>query len=375
MEFNLIKTDVFSKARVGLIQTDHGKIKTPVFIPIASKGYIKSILMQNFSDISIILGNAYHLSIQPGMKVIKKIGGIHSFMNWNKPILTDSGGYQIFSLKKLNKVTEHGVIFRSILDGSSHLFSPDKSMKIQRIIGGDIIMSFDDCPSFPCSYLETKQSLKRTLFWLKQCIYFLKKNPEIYNHKQYFFPIIHGSIYPDLRKHSVEETMNFVEEVDGYAIGGLSIGEKKEKTYSITDLLTNIIPKKNPRYLMGVGSPKDILENIELGIDMFDCVIPTRNGRHGMLFTWNGIVNIKNRKWKYDYSCLDEGGTSPVDQLYSKSYVRHLFLSKENLGKEVASIHNLYFYFNLVKQARDHILQNNFVSWKRSVISSLTKRL
>ncbi|WP_185862347.1 tRNA guanosine(34) transglycosylase Tgt [Blattabacterium cuenoti] len=374
MKFYLIKTDRFSKARAGIIETDHGKIKTPIFMPVASKGYVKSVPIHELHKISkIILGNTYHLHLQPGIEILYQAGGIHSFMNWNESILTDSGGFQIFSMRKLNKITENGVLFQSIINGSYHFFSPERSMEIQRFIGGDIMMAFDDCPPFPCSHKEAKKSIMKTHRWLKKCFFYLQNNPEKYNYKQSFFPIIQGSIYPDLRKSSAEEISLL--EADGYAIGGLSLGENKEKTYNITDLLTDILPKKKPRYLMGVGNPVDILEGISLGIDMFDCVIPTRNGRHGMFFTWKGIINIKNKKWKKDFSCLDELGNSFVDKLYSKSYVRHLFLSKENLAKEIASIHNLYFYSNLIKEARIHILNNNFFSWKKSVIPLLKERL
>ncbi|WP_185857538.1 tRNA guanosine(34) transglycosylase Tgt [Blattabacterium cuenoti] len=374
MKFNLIKTDSFSRARIGIIETDHGKIETPIFMPVASKGYVKSVPIHELDKMyKIILGNTYHLYFNPGIEILHKAGGIHSFINWKQSILTDSGGFQIFSMKKLNKITENGVVFKSIINGSLHFFSPEKSMKIQRFIGGDIIMAFDDCPPFPCSHTEAKKSVKRTHHWLKKCYSYLQNNPEIYNYKQSFFPIIQGSIYPDLRKSSTEEIACL--EAEGYAIGGLSLGEEKEQTHSITDLLTGLLPKEKPRYLMGIGYPVDILEGIALGIDMFDCVIPTRNGRHGMLFTSKGIMNIKNKKWEKDYSCLDEFGNSYVDQLYSKSYVRHLFLSRDNLAKEIASIHNLSFYFNLIQEAKVHIMRNEFLSWKKSMIPLLQKRL
>ncbi len=374
MKFNLIKTDSYSKARIGILETDHGKIETPIFMPVASKGYVKSVPTHElYKMYKIIIGNTYHLYFQPGIEVLHEAGGIHSFLNWKGSILTDSGGFQIFSLNKSNKITEDGVLFKSMINGSFHFFSPERSMKIQRLIGGDIIMAFDDCPPFPCSHTEAKKSLKRTHLWLKKCFSYLEKNPEIYNYKQSFFPIIQGSIYPDLRRSFTEEIVLL--ESEGYAIGGLSLGEEKEKTHSITDLLTDILPKKKPRYLMGVGSPIDILEGISLGIDMFDCVLPTRNGRHGMLFTWKGIMNIKNKKWEKDYSCLDEFGNSFVDQLYSKSYVRHLFLSRDNLAKEIASIHNLSFYFHLIQEAKIHIMHNEFFYWKKSMIPLLQERL
>ncbi|WP_185861491.1 tRNA guanosine(34) transglycosylase Tgt [Blattabacterium cuenoti] len=374
MKFDLIKTDTCSKARIGILETDHGQIETPIFMPVASKGYVKSVPNHELYKISkIVLGNTYHLHFQPGIEVLRQAGGIHSFLNWKGSILTDSGGFQIFSMKKLNKNTENGVVFKSILDGSFHFFDPEKSMQIQRIIGGDIIMAFDDCTPFPCSYQEAEKSLKKTHRWLKRCYYYLRNNPEIYNYKQSFFPIIQGSIYTDLRKYSVEYISLL--KAEGYAIGGLSLGEEKEQTHSVINLLTDLLPKEKPRYLMGLGYPVDILEGIALGIDMFDCVIPTRNGRHGMLFTWKGIMNIKNKKWEKDYSCLDEFGNSYVDQLYSKSYVRHLFLSKDNLAKEIASIHNLSFYFHLIQEAKIHILHNKFFSWKKSIIPLLQERL
>ncbi|WP_185863462.1 tRNA guanosine(34) transglycosylase Tgt [Blattabacterium cuenoti] len=374
MKFNLIKTDISSKARIGILETDHGKIETPIFMPVASKGYVKSVPTHELYKVcKIILGNTYHLHLQPGIEVLHKAGGIHSFLNWNKSILTDSGGFQIFSMKKLNKITEDGVLFKSIINGSFHFFSPEKSMRIQRFIGGDIIMAFDDCPPFPCSHEEAKKSVNKTHRWLKKCYYYLKKNPEIYDYKQGFFPIIQGSIYRDLRKYSAEEISLL--EPEGYGIGGLSLGEEKEQTHNMTDLLTDILPKEKPRYLMGVGNPVDILEGIALGVDMFDCVLPTRNGRHGMLFTWKGIMNIKNKKWEKDYSCLDEFGNSYVDQLYSKSYLRHLFLSRDNLAKEIASIHNLSFYFHLIQKAKIYIMNNEFLSWKKSIIPFLQKRL
>ncbi|WP_185868692.1 tRNA guanosine(34) transglycosylase Tgt [Blattabacterium cuenoti] len=374
MKFYLIKKDCFSKARLGLIQTDHGNIQTPTFMPVASKGYVKSTPIQDLYKISdIILGNTYHLYFQPGIDIIRRTGGIHPFMNWKKPILTDSGGYQVFSMKKINKITDNGVYFKSLLNGSSHFFSPEKSMEIQRMIGGDIIMSFDDCPSYPCSYSEAEQSVDKNLFWLKRCSYFLEKKNELYPHKQGFFPVIQGSIYTDLRKKYIKN-MNTIK-ADGYAIGGLGLGESKKDAYNVINVLTDILPHEKPRYLMGIGNPTDLLEGISMGIDMFDCVIPTRNGRHGMIFTWNGILNIKNKKWKYDCSFLDKNGDSYVDTLYNKSYIRHLFLSKENLGKEIISIHNLSFYYKLISQSRKHIMNNDFLLWKNSITPNLTKRL
>ncbi|WP_185882597.1 tRNA guanosine(34) transglycosylase Tgt [Blattabacterium cuenoti] len=376
MKFNLIKKDKFTKSRVGILITDHASMVTPIFMPVATKGAIQCVSKHELENIGyqMILGNAYHLYFYPGLEVLYKIQGLHTFMNWHQSILTDSGGYQIFSMKKLNEITEDGVKFRSIFNGSIHFFYPEKSMKIQRIIGGDLIMAFDDCPPYPCSYIEAKKSLIRTHIWLKRCDNYLNNNPEIYNHKQSFFPIIHGSVYSDLRQFSVE-TVSLLKEYDGYAIGGLSLGEPQEKTQYITNLITDQLPENKPRYLMGVGNPANILEAISLGIDMFDCVIPTRNGRHGLLFTWQGILNIKNSKWKKDFSCLDEFGSSYVDKIYSKSYVRHLFSSKENLAQQIATIHNLAFYFNLMKTAREKILNNTFLHWKQSIIPRLMHRL
>ncbi|WP_185860111.1 tRNA guanosine(34) transglycosylase Tgt [Blattabacterium cuenoti] len=375
MKFHVIKTDRFSKARAGILQTDHGKIETPIFMPVASKGSVKSIPTHELYDVGskIILGNTYHLYFRPGIEVLHHAGGLHSFMNWKESILTDSGGFQVYSMRKYNKITDNGVLFKSMINGTYHFFSPEKSMEIQRFIGGDMIMAFDDCPPYPCSYQEAKYSLEKTHIWLKRCYSYLKEHPEKYDYKQSFFPIVQGSIYPDLRKYSAEKIALL--EAEGNAIGGLSLGETKEKTQSITDIVTDILPKEKPRYLMGVGNPVDILEAIALGIDMFDCVLPTRNGRHGMLFTWKGIMNIKNKKWEKDFSCLDEYGNSYVDRLYSKSYVRHLFSSRENLAKQIASLHNLSFYFHLIKKARTHLLQETFSSWKKSLIPLLQERL
>ncbi|WP_185852985.1 tRNA guanosine(34) transglycosylase Tgt [Blattabacterium cuenoti] len=375
MKFNLIKTDRFSKARAGILETDHGKMETPIFMPVASKGSVKSIPTHELYNVGskMILGNTYHLYFRPGIEVLHHVGGLHSFMNWKESILTDSGGFQVYSMRKYNKITENGVLFKSLINGSFHFFSPEKSMEIQRFIGGDMIMAFDDFPPYPCSYKEAKYSLEKTHLWLRRCYSYLKDNPEKYDYKQSFFPIVQGSIYPDLRKCSAEKIALL--EAEGNAIGGLSLGETKEQTQSITDIVTDILPKEKPRYLMGVGNPVDILEGIALGIDMFDCVLPTRNGRHGMLFTWKGILNIKNKKWEKDFSCLDEYGNSYVDRSYSKSYVRHLFFSKENLAKQIASLHNLSFYLNLMKKARNHLLQETFYSWKKSVIPLLQERL
>ncbi|WP_185856391.1 tRNA guanosine(34) transglycosylase Tgt [Blattabacterium cuenoti] len=376
MKFYLIKKDNYSKARAGIIETDHGKIETPVFMPVASKGSVKSIPQHELYNVGfkIILGNTFHLYFRPGIEILHHAGGLHAFMNWKESILTDSGGFQIYSMKKLNKITEDGVMFKSLIDGSFHFLSPEISMKIQRFIGGDMILAFDDCPPFPCSYSYAKSSLKKTHSWLKKCSSFLKKNPEKYRYKQNFFPIVQGSIYPDLRKYSAEEISD-LKDSEGNAIGGLSLGEEKKRTQDIIDIVTDILPKEKPRYLMGVGNPEEILEGIALGIDMFDCVIPTRNGRHGMLFTWGGVINIKNKKWEKDFSCLDEFGNSYVDKSYSKSYVRHLFYSREDLAKQIVSLHNLSFYFNLMKKARNHILKETFFSWKKSIIPSLKKRL
>ena len=373
--FNIEKTTC-GKARTGKITTDHGEIQTPIFMPVGTVASVKTVHQHELEEdikAQIILGNTYHLYLRPGMDTMQKPGGLHKFMNWHKPILTDSGGYQVFSLSDSRKMSEEGVKFKSHIDGSYHFISPEKSMEIQRQIGADIFMAFDECTPFPCEYNQAKLSMELTHRWLKRCIDWTKTHEEIYTHKQNLFPIVQGSIYHDLRKISAE---NIAEAgAVGNAIGGLSVGEPEEIMYEITDIVTDILPKEKPRYLMGVGTPWNILESIGNGIDMMDCVMPTRNARNAMLFTWQGVMNMKNLKWKDDFSPLDEFGTSFVDREYSKAYVRHLFVSKEYLAKQIASIHNLAFYLDLVKVAREHILAGDFYEWKTQVIPQLKQRL
>lgn len=373
--FNIEKTTC-GKARAGKITTDHGEIQTPIFMPVGTVASVKTVHQHELEEdikAQIILGNTYHLYLRPGMDTMQKAGGLHKFMNWHKPILTDSGGYQVFSLSDSRKMSEEGVKFKSHIDGSYHFISPEKSMEIQRQIGADIFMAFDECTPFPCEYNQAKLSMELTHRWLKRCIDWTKTHEEIYAHKQNLFPIVQGSVYHDLRKISAE---NIAETgAAGNAIGGLSVGEPEEIMYEITDIVTDILPKEKPRYLMGVGTPWNILESIGNGIDMMDCVMPTRNARNAMLFTWQGVMNMKNLKWKDDFSPLDEFGTSFVDREYSKAYVRHLFVSKEYLAKQIASIHNLAFYLDLVKVAREHILTGDFYEWKAQVIPQLKQRL
>ncbi len=374
--FEIKQTSNKGKARAGVITTDHGQIETPIFMPVGTVASVKTVHQRELKEdikAQIILGNTYHLYLRPKMETMQEAGGLHKFMNWDRPILTDSGGYQVFSLSKTRKMTEEGVKFKSHIDGSYHFISPEKSMEIQRQIGADIFMAFDECTPYPCQYNIAKDSMEMTHRWLKRCIEWTKQNPEIYGHKQRLFPIVQGSVYSDLRKISAE----FISEqnAEGNAIGGLSVGEPEEEMYRITNEVTDILPKEKPRYLMGVGTPWNILESIGLGIDMMDCVMPTRNARNGMLFTWQGVINIKNEKWKNDFSALDETGVSYVDREYSKAYVRHLFTAKEYLGKQIASIHNLAFYLDLVRVARQHILARDFYEWKDSIIPILKQRM
>ncbi|HBR11098.1 queuine tRNA-ribosyltransferase [Epilithonimonas bovis DSM 19482] len=376
MNFFQIEKTTESKARAGVITTDHGQIQTPIFMPVGTVASVKTVHQRELRDdikAQIILGNTYHLMLRPTMDIMQQAGGLHQFMNWDRPILTDSGGYQVFSLAKSRKITEEGVKFKSHIDGSLRFMSPEVSMQIQRQIGADIFMAFDECIAYPSDYNAVKTSMELTHRWLKRCISWTEENKELYGHKQRLFPIVQGSCFSDLRKISAEVISEAGAE--GNAIGGLSVGEPEEEMYRITNEVTDILPKEKPRYLMGVGTPWNILESIGLGVDMMDCVMPTRNARNAMLFTWQGIMNMKNEKWKSDFSPLDEFGTSFVDQEYSKAYVRHLFVAKEYLAKQIASIHNLAFYLDLVKVAREHIIAGDFYQWKDQVVPQLKKRL
>ena len=376
MKFELTGFDEKSSARAGSISTDHGTVETPVFMPVGTVASVKSVHQRELKDdinAEIILGNTYHLYLRPQTEILEKAGGLHQFMNWDRPILTDSGGYQVYSLSNNRKINEEGVKFKSHIDGSSHFFSPEFSMDIQRSIGADIIMAFDECTPYPCEYRYAKRSMHMTHRWLNRCIDHLKKTPEKYSYSQTLFPIVQGSVYKDLRKESAAYIASV--EAEGNAIGGLSVGEPAEEMYEMTDIVCSILPKDKPRYLMGVGTPINILENIALGIDMFDCVMPTRNARNGMLFTAHGTINIKNKKWADDFSPIDEMNITFVDTAYSKAYLRHLFISKEYLGKQIASIHNLGFYLWLVREARKHILAGDFTTWKNTMVKQMNKRL
>ncbi|OYT11069.1 MAG: tRNA guanosine(34) transglycosylase Tgt [Bacteroidetes bacterium 4572_112] len=376
MKFDLQHTDPKSKARAGVMHTDHGDIETPIFMPVGTAGTVKAVHIKELSEdikAQIILGNTYHLFLRPGLEVIEAAGGLHKFNGWQGPILTDSGGYQVYSLSDTRKIKENGVHFRSHIDGSKHLFTPENVIDTQRIIGADIIMAFDECTPYPCDYDYAKNSMHMTHKWLQRCIDQFDKTEPKYGHSQSFFPIVQGSTFKDLRKQSAE--MIASKGAEGNAIGGLSVGEPHEMMYEMTDLVTDILPQDKPRYLMGVGTPSNILEGISLGVDMFDCVMPTRNGRNGMLFTSEGIINIKNKKWYNDFSPIDTNGLSFVDSQYTKAYLRHLFTAKETLGPMIASIHNLAFYLWLVKEARKHIIAGDFAVWKAIMQKKVETRL
>lgn len=376
MKFTLEKKDRKSKARAGTIITDHGVIKTPIFMPVGTAGTVKGVHQHELKDdikAQIILGNTYHLYLRPGLDIIKGAGGLHKFNGWNQPILTDSGGYQVYSLSDRRKIKEEGATFSSHIDGSKHLFSPEGVMDIQRIIGADIIMAFDECTPYPCDYKYAKNSMHMTHRWLKRCCEQFDATEPLYGYSQTLFPIVQGSTFKDLRIQSAEKIASFGRE--GNAIGGLSVGEPDDEMYEMCDIVTNILPEDKPRYLMGVGTPINLLENIALGIDMFDCVMPTRNARNGMLFTSEGTINIKNKKWENDFSPIDQNGTSYVDSTYSKAYLRHLIISKEILGAQIATIHNLAFYLWLVNEAREQILADNFTTWKAKMVKQLSQRL
>ncbi len=376
MDFDLLKSDPGSNARAGVLKTDHGEIETPIFMPVGTAGTVKAVHQHEIDEdinAQIILGNTYHLYLRPKTEILKAAGGLHKFMNWNKPILTDSGGFQVYSLSGRRKIKEEGVKFQSHIDGSYHLFTPEFAMDIQREIGADIIMAFDECTPYPCDYKYAKRSMYMTHRWLKRCCERFDTTDPLYGYNQTLFPIVQGSTYKDLRLQSAEAIASFNRE--GNAIGGLSVGEPAEEMYAMTEVVCSVLPTDKPRYLMGVGTPANILENIALGIDMFDCVMPTRNARNGMLFTSEGIINIKNKKWEKDFSPLDANSDCYVDQSYSKAYVRHLFQSKEILGKQIASIHNLAFYLWLVTEARKHIIDGDFADWKKIMVKKVQVRL
>lgn len=376
MFFNLQQKDNASHARAGELTTAHGKIETPIFMPVGTAGTVKGVHQTELVDdvkAQVILGNTYHLYLRPGTEILEKAGGLHQFMNWQGPILTDSGGFQVYSLGDIRKINEEGAKFKSHIDGSSHLFTPEGVMDIQRKIGADIIMAFDECTPYPCEYNYAKNSMHMTHRWLKRCIDRMNETEGKYGYSQTLFPIVQGSTYKDLRIQSAETIASY--EAEGNAIGGLSVGEPDEDLYAMTDLVADILPKDKPRYLMGVGTPVNLLECIALGIDMFDCVMPTRNARHGMLFTKNGIINIKNAKWKEDFTALDPDGTSYVDSFYSKAYVRHLFHAKETLAMQISSIHNLAFYLWLVGEARNQIENGTFRAWKDEMVPKLSQKL
>ena len=376
MKFNIIAKDEHSKARIGEIKLERGTINTPIFMPVGTLGTVRGVHQSELiNDIKseIILGNTYHLYLRPQLEVIKHAKGIHNFINYHKPILTDSGGYQVYSLAEKRKITEEGVKFQSHIDGSTHFFTPENVIDIQRDIGADIIMAFDECPPYPCDYNYVKNSMKLTHRWLQRCKNRFEETQEKYNYKQTLLPIVQGGTYKDLRRISAQEIVSF--DFPANAIGGLSVGEPHDEMYEMTDIVTDILPKEKPRYLMGVGTPSNLLENIALGIDMFDCVMPTRNARNGLLYTLEGTINIKNKKWEKDFSSIDEKGTTNVDKQYSKAYLRHLMISKEILGKQIASIHNLGFYINLMKIAREKITEGTFLKWKNQIVKKLDTRL
>ena len=376
MKFKLEAEDKNSKARAGEITTDHGVIKTPIFMPVGTAGSVKAVHQHELANeikAQIILGNTYHLYLRPGLETLKLAGGLHKFNGWKGPLLTDSGGYQVYSLSGVRKIKEEGVTFRSHIDGSKHLFTPESVMDTQRIIGADIIMAFDECTPYPCEYGYARRSMEMTHRWLKRCCERFDTTEPIYGYDQTLFPIVQGSVYKDLRKQSAEVIASF--EREGNAIGGLSVGEPAEDMYEMTEIVCDILPKEKPRYLMGVGTPINLLENIALGIDMFDCVMPTRNARNGMLFTKNGIINIRNERWKNDFSAIEEESDLYADRNYTKAYLRHLTHSKEILGAQIATLHNLNFYLWLMNEAREKIIEGEFTEWKNKMVIQLAQRL
>ncbi|HHT52474.1 MAG TPA: tRNA guanosine(34) transglycosylase Tgt [Bacteroidales bacterium] len=377
MKFAVNCWDSHSNARAGLIHTDRGEIETPIFMPVGTVGAVKGMHVKQLKEdvkAQIILGNTYHLYLRPGLEVLEKAGGIHQFNGWDKPMLTDSGGFQVFSLSHKRKIKpDEGVWFQSHIDGSKHLFSPEKVIDIQRIIGADIVMAFDECPPYPCEYEYAKKSMHITHQWLDRCIQRMDETEPRYGKSQTLFPIVQGSVFPDLRKRSAEYIAS--KEREGNAIGGVSVGEPTELMYEITELCCSILPKDKPRYLMGVGTPANILEAIGMGVDMFDCVMPTRNGRNGMIFTWEGMMNMRNEKWKYDFSPIDPQSDLFADQDYSRAYLRHLYVANEMLGAMIGTIHNIHFYMDLVAKAREHIQKGDFASWKNEVMPKISRKL
>ena len=376
MKFERIASDPNSKARAGSITTDHGVVETPIFMPVGTAATVKGVHQRDLEqeiNPDIILGNTYHLYLRPQTDIIEKAGGLHKFMNWKRPILTDSGGYQVYSLSANRKIKEEGVKFKSHVDGSYHFFTPENVIDIQRKIGADIIMAFDECTPYPCDYRYAKRSMHMTHRWLERCIIQNEKSPFLYDYTQTFFPIVQGSTYKDLRLQSAEYIAS--KGAEGNAIGGLSVGEPAEEMYAMTEVVCSVLPEDKPRYLMGVGTPINLLENVALGVDMFDCVMPTRNARNGMLFTAEGTINIKNKKWQDDFSMIDPAGYTFVDTDYSKAYLRHLFKVNEMLGKQIATIHNLGFYLWLMREARKRIIAGDFYSWKEKMVKNMDKRL
>ncbi len=376
MKFTLVKEDHQSDARAGVLETDHGSIETPIFMPVGTAATVKAVHFSELEEVinaQIILGNTYHLYLRPGLEVIKGAGGIHQFSSWQGPVLTDSGGYQVYSLSERRKIKEKGVMFRSHIDGSKHEFTPENVMDIQRVIGADIIMAFDECTPYPCEYEYAKKSLDMTHRWLKRCCDRFDNTEALYGYKQTLAPIVQGSTYSDLRKISAEKIASFERDIN--AIGGLSVGEPAEEMYASTAIVNSILPRDKPRYLMGVGTPENILECIALGIDMFDCVMPTRNARNGQLFTSEGIINIRNLKWKNDFSPIDKNAPVTTSKRHSKAYLRHLFICNEMLGAQIASIHNLGFYLWLVKEARKHLIQGDFSIWKEQMVKKVSVKL
>lgn len=374
--FNLQATDTQSSARAGVVHTDHGDILTPIFMPVGTVGTVKGVHKRELEDeikAQIILGNTYHLYLRPGTKILQQAGGLHQFEGWTRPILTDSGGYQVFSLAAIRKMKEEGVEFASHIDGRKLFFTPENVMQIEREIGADIMMAFDECTPGTADKKYAKDSMDRTHRWLDRCIQAFDSTPDLYGYKQHLFPIVQGCVYPDLRQEAAKRLRDL--DRDGYAIGGLAVGEPAEKMYEMIEVVNDILPTNKPRYLMGVGTPWNILEAIERGVDMFDCVMPTRNGRNGQIFTWNGVMNMRNKKWEDDFTELDPCGTAYVDHQYSRAYVRHLIHSDEMLGLQILSIHNLAFYLQLVKTAREHILAGDYKQWKDSVMPIIMSRL